>query len=324
MSEQSTQQRQQRQQQHNMRGIPTELESVFSALKFETPKYKILADSNVEDVALRLDEKIPAVGSTWRGSVDERSYRVVAIASDREVHGSHGSHGMATFTNHSGFDGAQVEQMKTRAHIQARTKVVFQEAVSGEVFMLRPSEFFSDVDVYFPNEHAPVRSPRFVEEKNPKEWRFWFPVYQKFQNLKRKFYVQPWSFDHVKADLASSSTKSLYVINSMITQHGMADLIFLAYPQAGVDVDTSNPRSLPPTIVKIPATWYPFDLTTLVTRSQLRSNSSFLNFLAKGHLTVISPWRARQFMLTSAAMAEKKRIADRNERIRVEGGARKL
>ncbi len=309
------------QPQRNARGIPTELEDVFAALKFGAKKYEILGDSDTDDVDDRTVVEVPAVGSFWRGSVDERSYRVVAIASDREVRGGHG---MATFTNPSGFDGAQVEQMKTEVRINAQTKVVFQEAETGDVFTMKPSEFFSDVALLVADDdQQPSKGPRFVaEDQKPNEWKWWWPLLQKVQNWKRKRWVAPLDFEAVKADLASSSTKPLYVINTMITKHGMADLIFLAYPQASTEIDTSNPKSQPPTIVKIPATWYPFDLTAVVTRAQLRTNSAFLNLLNTGHLTIIDSKRARQFMNTEVAIAERKRVDERQAFIKNTGKAR--
>lgn len=118
--------------------------------------------------------------------------------------------------------------------------------------------------------------------------------------------VKPWSLEKIEKRLASKK-KRLYVVNTMLTKHGLPDILF--------EFSEAHERAKPE-VCKLPASWVPVDILSLVPRKSLQNNARFLALLREGHVKVISKRNYRRIMETQAAQEELARVLTAYENLR--------
>jgi hypothetical protein len=120
-------------------------------------------------------------------------------------------------------------------------------------------------------------------------------------------YLQALTLEQAQERL-NSKKKRLYVVNTMMTQHGLPDILF-DYAQLHKD-------GKPTGVCKLPATWVPVDVLTLVPRESLVNNARFLSLLREGHIKIIRKRDFKKIMATQEAVTELNRVRHTYEHLR--------
>lgn len=117
--------------------------------------------------------------------------------------------------------------------------------------------------------------------------------------------VEALPIEKVQERLASKK-KRLYVINTFLTKHGLPDILFEFLAEGHTT----------PSVCKIPATWIPIDILSLVPRQALLNNQNFQNLVRNGRVKTLRKRDYKKIMALPEAQQEMGRVQQLYEEFR--------
>lgn len=246
------------------------------------------ADLITEKYTIRDIEKYPSIGAKYRANTTGILYVVDSIALVEHQ----------TVTPYEYMDACDLRKISMPQDARIVLKSV---EPSGITLIVTKDDFFSRIPSYehYTGLRAVYECDRYEKIDDPEPLPLIDRLYARYKTPRK---VVARDITEV-AQVLENGPGPLYVINTHVTRHGMADIIF--------ECPSDISERARPDVVVIPATWIPIDVLTFVPRQVLASNSTFLNLLRQGVLTVIHARDYRRVMERPEAKEELERIQEK-------------